>query len=431
MKNSKNQMVTFPHKVLILILLFTAIVVQAMFLINTAQGGEKQEGKLELVEGLTISEYANRVVRICAQESSQVQERLACYDRTIPRLMDFLSMEEAFEVTRIVTSEDPNYLHCHVLAHNLASRETAKDPSNWWEVVGRCPSLECNNGCPHGAMLASFQNESEVLTEEQIERMKPDLRKVCAKRSGWNPSIIEESMCNHALGHLSLYATNADVDKSIELCRDVAKGYNGKDFVEPCIQGVFMQIFQPLDPEDEALVGDIRPENKREVLELCGEYEGESFLACHQESWPVFFPAILKSQGAKEFCAYTSDKIRCIANLVNKVANQFLIEREQLYKFEEYCSGFGEDLKPVCVAYGSRWLIQVDERLIDKALETCRAAEKAGVGKDCNTLLAFFGTLNFNKGSEKRLRYCKALPESWREQCISGFEPSFSWGKKL
>ena len=81
MKNSKNQMVTFPHKVLILILLFTAIVVQAMFLINTAQGGEKQEGKLELVEGLTISEYANRVVRICAQESSQVQERLACFRR--------------------------------------------------------------------------------------------------------------------------------------------------------------------------------------------------------------------------------------------------------------------------------------------------------------------------------------------------------------
>ncbi len=95
-----------------------------------------------------------------------------CYDKEIPKLMRFMSMEDAFGVTRYVQEKDPKYRFCHVLAHELSYLETAKDPENWMDTMARCPATMCNNGCPHGVLMYKFKSES--LSDSQIESILPE-----------------------------------------------------------------------------------------------------------------------------------------------------------------------------------------------------------------------------------------------------------------
>ncbi len=52
-----------------------------------------------------LQKYAQDVLAKCSKE----KYRPGCYDKEIPKLMDYISMEDAFRVTRIVQDEDKNY----------------------------------------------------------------------------------------------------------------------------------------------------------------------------------------------------------------------------------------------------------------------------------------------------------------------------------
>ena len=111
-----------------------------------------------------LTQYANVVLGECATESY----RPACYDKKIPLLMDqeSITMEEAFRVTALIQKQDSEYWYCHVLGHNLASKEAAKDPAMWAKVIPRCPAGQCSNGCLHGAFQERYRDE--VLSDEKI-----------------------------------------------------------------------------------------------------------------------------------------------------------------------------------------------------------------------------------------------------------------------
>src|SRR5688572_29551570 len=127
----------------------------------------------------TMSHYADQVYAKCKNAGFPP----SCYDEEIPKLMDKISMEEAFEVTKYVQQKDTRYLYCHVLAHKLSYREVDRDLNKWKDVVSRCPATFCNNGCQHGALMRRFNAES--LTPEQIDQIKPDLSDVCEPRGAW------------------------------------------------------------------------------------------------------------------------------------------------------------------------------------------------------------------------------------------------------
>ena len=203
----------------------------------------------------SLQEHADIIFKKCASQDYSK----GCYDAEIPKLMSILSMEEAFDIARLIQKKEPKYLECHVLGHYLSERETAKDPTKWKDVVARCPATMCNNGCPHGALMARFGNETEFLSDQQIEEIKPDLMDACEPRGAWNPAEVERSMCYHAMGHLNMYATNANIDKSVELCNEIGVKEDGRNYVQTCTEGVLMSVYQPLGPEDVALVEAIRP----------------------------------------------------------------------------------------------------------------------------------------------------------------------------
>ena len=163
--------------------------------------------RINIFQGkLSLEKYADQVMEEC-DDSSYV---IGCYDQEIPKLMEYISMEEAFEVAKIIQEQDFRYGYCHVLGHNLSAVETSKDVSKWKEVINRCPRGICSNGCLHGAAQERFRDN--VLSQEQLDELKRELIGVCDDTDEHKLTGLERAECYHGLGHLTMYVTGADME---------------------------------------------------------------------------------------------------------------------------------------------------------------------------------------------------------------------------
>lgn len=368
-----------------------------------------------------LQKYADQVLAKCRNSEFTPN----CYDKEIPKLMKYISMEDAFKVTRYVQKKDSKYYFCHVLAHNLSTIEVAKNPDNWKDVIARCPATMCNNGCPHGVLMYKFQAES--LTDEQIETILPDLKEVCESREGWNPSEVEVGMCYHGLGHLNMYITDADINKSIELCEEIAVKDDGRDYYQTCVQGVFMIIYQGIEPEDFALVKDIKPE-KDEVEEFCSSWTGLENTACRTEAWPLFNTQIRSPQGLVEFCSFTDDPystIWCYDTGLSLVVLELLetVPGAGVDKVADYCTALPGDKKELCFGFAATRFVQVDPEYTKTAIELCQIAENYGEEARCWHDMLFYSQYSFEEGTEKHTNFCNAFPEDKKELCLTGEVP--------
>lgn len=394
----------FKPRIIFFIFLVIVVTGETLWLVRSLIGAHKRP----------IAEYAEQVIEQCAASSYHE----GCYDKEIPKLMDAISMEEAFEVTREVQKKDPAYVYCHVLGHNVSSRETKKDLSKWMDVIARCPTTMCNNGCLHGAMMERFK--SEYLTNAQIEAVVPDIANACEPRGSWHPREVERSMCYHGLGHLFMYITNADLNKSSALCERIGLKEDGRTYVQTCTQGVFMEIFQPLEAEDIALVKDKTPK-KEEVGAFCESYAGERRVACHNESWPLFRTDIEDPQKATAFCSFSKDSVdqsKCYGTVLSYVTVLFAIDQKNISKVENFCMNMLMSRRGECFGFAAARLVQVDPNLISAALDVCDRAAKSKNESACFRSLAEFGMQSFLPGSAELGSYCQLLPHEWQAMCV-------------
>ena len=357
-----------------------------------------------------IEAYANEILRVCESD----RYRPTCYDREIPKLMDSISMEDAFKVTRVVQDNDNEYPYCHVLAHELSAREVIKNPTGWKDVVSRCPSNMCSNGCLHGGFQERFREE--VFTAEEVIALKPELESLCEKRENWNPTGLEQASCYHALGHLTQYITGAETDVSAALCDDIARKPDGRDYRQLCYDGVFMQLFQPLEPEDFALILGKEIE-KDEVDSFCDQFEGRQKGSCVSESWPLFRSDLLSDpKNLVEFCSRSekSEEDRCYLALIYVLTAQFSLDVD---KIGNYCSGLPDHRKGQCFANAASRMIETDSRNISSATEFCSKVSTDNDKDACFQELIFYSTYNFHAGSKENLELCNGLPEPWKSEC--------------
>lgn len=358
---------------------------------------------------LTFEQYADRVIKNCSSASYKP----SCYDEEIPKLMDYISMEDAFGVTRIVQQKDPSYVYCHVLGHELSARETAKDPSKWMDVVARSPRGICSNGAIHGAFQERFR--AETLRDEEIEKLLPDLRTVCEPRNVWSPTGLEQASCYHAVGHLTMYITGADAQKSVEICRKVSK-QELNDFSQLCFDGVFMQIFQPLEPEDFALIEGKQPA-KEEVESYCSDFGKDERASCLNESWPLFRAEIQDPRGLVAFCSRITDvdlNNRCYNGVFYVLTPQFNFD---VVRIEEFCSKLNRERMGQCFANAASRMIETDSTFVDKSVAVCSEADSYDVGNVCWDELVLYSTFNFKAGSGEALFLCSKMPAFWSEKC--------------
>ncbi len=362
-----------------------------------------------------LEDYAQIVLRNCKTSAHS----LGCYDSEIPKLMDppySITMEEAFEVTKIVQKKNPKYLYCHVLGHNISAKEERKDPGKWKDIIPRCPATMCNNGCVHGSVMARYQ--SETLNDAQINKLIPELKTVCEPRKSWNPVPIERNMCIHALGHLSIYVTNADIRKSVEMCDKITA--NHKDSLD-CKQGVFMSLYQPLDPDDLALVKYKTPKAE-DVASFCDKYkyDSEAWSACRRESWPLFYGELQKPEGAVKFCSYSDDpqeKKLCYNHVLHIVTILFLIREGDPTRLSQFCNKIPKPFDGLCYGSAAIRLVQIDPQLTNKAINTCKIPVDQQLQNYCFKMLIGVSISYFHPESSKDKQFCNVFPDQWKDIC--------------
>jgi len=366
----------------------------------------------------SLEAKADAIVRGCATEAYPP----SCYDTEIPKLMDRgLSMEDAFQVVRLVTErvkdEPNNYFFCHVVAHALSAKETAKDPSAWSSVLGRCPVGMCSNGCLHGVAQERFRGD--VLTPEELASALPELAEACSSDVHGEFTLLEHAACRHALGHLAMYVTGADVPRALAACKRMTEG-EPIHFLRTCDEGVFMQLYQPLDAEDEALVRDVAPHSAEEAKVYCTDFDGPARSACNTESWPLQdWRSFTTPDVLATFCALTPDPAwtsRCYNDMFAAFASIVAYDYERIVST---CTAFPEEWKGQCFANAASYSIETDYGLVDTAVALCDAAEKEGVGPRCFEELLFYSAYNYKEDSPEFRAFCTVLPEPWQTRCFA------------
>ena len=397
-------MIVDQRQTLFGIFVLGAIVVSWYFLVTFFESSESK-----------LARYAAAVVAAC----KDAPYTPACYDEEIPLLMDRrgLSLEEAFHVTALVQEEDPEYWYCHVLGHNISAKEAAKDLSKWTDVVARCPVGQCSNGCLHGAFQERFRDNE--LTPEEYNALIPKLTQICRDSPGRDFTGLEQSSCYHALGHLAMYITKANHRTSTALCDEVIIG-DDAPYRRSCYDGAFMQIYQPLEPEDEALVKDIAPKTPAQAEELCGSYEGVKKHSCHRESWPLYLEQIKTPSGIAAFCdsGESPKEIQvCYNAIVYILVPHFQLDESRIIPL---CDSLKDPYRGQCFANAASRVIEIDKKLIPEAMAYCAAAEDRGLGERCYREMLYYSIFAFNRESEAFTLLCSSLPEPWRAQCFNG-----------
>ncbi len=408
----------------VLTLLFATVIIYVSFFIK----------KPIVVSNLQT--IATQIVEFCANSRS----RQSCYDLEIPKLMgQGISMQQSFDVIKLIQNQDGGYWFCHAVAHKLSTNEYNKNPSNWRNVMTECSVGMCSNGCLHGAMQAHFSSES--LNGVQLAEVMPDLQTICEQRSNWQPTQQQQSSCYHELGHLSLYLTNSDVVRAGDICNTVSVKTDGRNFLQTCNEGIFMQVFEPREPDDFALIYDIVPEKEKLTIcdkystgvekggcwkigwvekykDFCNGFSGDLRFACFREAWVINSDTIQTGPAVLDYCSYTTDlseNRKCYNKLFYALMSIFHMDHELM---KPICNALPQNIKAQCLANTASRLIETDKRLIDQSVEVCNYAFNLGVGEDCYAELTHYAQFVFSTESPEFNKICKAMPEKWSKKCL-------------
>lgn len=367
---------------------------------------------------LSLEDYAERIISKCSSFSPHA----ICYDQEIPKLMDpptRLSMEDAFEVIRIIQEQDLEYSYCHNAGHAIAVKEIRKDPLRWKDTVAACPQGICSNGCIHGSIVEKFKEES--FSEREVEKIKEDLKNICKKRDNWDPTRYQKSNCHHALGHLNMYLTSGDVQKAIKLCDELSLT-DENHYFKNCYDGIFMQIFQYDDPKALALVKASRP-LKDQVLSFCNEYPQKVRGSCINESWSLYKEEIITPAKFVEFCSRSKDseeKRRCYHRTIGQIATMLVIkDAGRTDGIKDFCLSLDKDNIKSCFASSAVRMVRNEIENIKKAIEICQRGEKE-LSDYCFSELSTYAKRITNIGSDEFENYCSFLPNPWNERCLEG-----------
>ena len=357
---------------------------------------------------------AREQVALC-KDSIGEEKKEICYQKTLPPLMDKgLSMERTFAVLTHVLKLDRSYQSCHVLAHLITSKEVAKDPSKWKDVVVRSPLTICGQGAVHGAFQERFRAES--FPNATAETLRPMLDGVCDPRAGWNPTFIDRSSCMHGMGHLFLYVTSASITKSVALCDALGKRPDA-DFRQTCTEGVFMQLYQPLEPEDKTLIHAIAAE-ARDTKTFCAKFTAGAHNACVKESWPDVQNSASDPHVFEALCKQlpTPDAIRyCAEGLMYPVIE---VLHYDVPAIENFCRGIIDPkIRNICWARTASKFIWADRTNTAQALSICNTAPEESK-PSCWNELTTYADSGMQKDSPGAKALCDGMPEPYKQPCL-------------
>jgi len=357
---------------------------------------------------------ADEIVAKCKTEGEK------CYETEVPKLYPALSIPEVFSVIREIRSDDPSYQFCHVLAHKLGEAIVAEDPADWLDAIALNPSDNlCSNGFIHGIFVGRYRDD--VLDEKRMQEALPELKIACEPHGEWHPSPLDQAICYHGMGHVFMFLTNADFRRALDACNAIGESPTG-NFLRVCREGVFMQIYQPLEPDDFALV-ELLPEkpNADNYRRMCAMYlqAPEEEGACLREAWPLFREGITGGSGVAQFCSGqpNEDEVNACYQTASAIVGRMSLGNPQ--QAIDACAAFPTTRHVECFSTVAQTRLEEQQTNGEVAIALCEAAPDPVV-RDCLAVLAQRASFIFPPQSTERSRFCALFPEHLRESCASG-----------
>ncbi len=363
----------------------------------------------------SIESYAQQMVELC----KDAPHRPTCYETEVPKLVRDISTVEIFDVVRQIRVLDSEYLYCHVLAHNLGKYEVSLDPDKWLDVVATGPTDGlCSNGFAHGAIVTRFSDED--LSKEEFDAALDDLAIACEGREGFDPTDLTKAICYHGIGHVLIHMTLAKVNESLEACEIISQKDDGRDYRQVCTEGIYMQLFQPLEPEDYALVDMLSyAPTKENLKKFCSDFSNNDtqYGACWREAWPLFDEQLDTGAGIENYCGQLSvsqDREQCFVSAFTIVGRSGLSTPE---KMAQTCNGVSSQYQGMCFSRSANAFPEEDPQLIKEGVAFCARAEAKNAQNECYKFLARVASFNFHKDSPAFNELCAALPVEFTALC--------------
>jgi hypothetical protein len=371
-----------------------------------------------LRNNMSIPEYA----KVMEDRCKEAPYRPTCYEQQVPTLVTEMPVERIFDVIRQIRQDDPEYLYCHVLAHKLGEYEVSLDPSKWLDVIAKGPTDGlCSNGFAHGAIVTRFHDEE--LTPEEFQFALKDLDKACEERPGWTPTDLTKAICYHGIGHVLIHMTEAKVAESLAACEQVALKSDGRDYRQLCTEGVYMQLFQPLEPEDFALIDKLPFKPTHDTLQkFCSDNSSttDQYGACWREGWPFVGDDLYTSDGLQKYCGAITDKKNqdlCYVSAFTINGRHYL---EYPDKMAKTCNAMPAQYQGMCFSRGANAFPEEDPNLVSRGVDFCGMAEADAAKDECYRFLANVASFNFHPGSQPFETLCSSLPETYQAACRGG-----------
>lgn len=368
----------------------------------------------------SVEYRARDIVARCAH----AQSRADCYDKEVPALLNQgVSFEDTFAIAEEIQQLDTSGEYCHNIGHRLGATEVAKDPSKWKEVARRTPQGVCLSGGLHGAFQERFK--TDFLAPENVPAFLEEIKGFCDFDPRAPSSPTNLFMCSHGLGHLFMFITDGVIERSMSLCAAVQFKDGGgvtQDGQElSCYDGIFMQLFEPHEPEDYALIG-INGQTKETVGAFCRSFSGLAEAACVARSAPFFYKTLNEGPPRPLDCGVLEASRRDLC----RGTQLRLFARDTYFDMgaaDTYCATYPQERRGWCYAAAGSYAFMAGHDY-PKAFEYCEHAVTAGVGGQCYETLSTMIPYSFMQEERLRLELCAKLPPPYAQRCVSVRLPS-------
>ncbi|NBV77732.1 hypothetical protein EBR66_06230 [bacterium] len=353
-------------------------------------------------ENDSVVRDARTIVATCRS----VTDYSKCYEREIPNLSGPRSVAYIFKVIAQIRVLDPRYQFCHLAAHKVGALRVLDDPEKWIDALHENPHDGlCSNGFIHGVIIGKFRDR--VITDEQFRDELPQFERACEPTDSWQPSGLDKAMCYHAIGHLFTFVTNADMHRSLAMCRAVAAGPRDA-YLRVCQEGVFMQVYQPVEPDDFELLTHLPYVPTKDTFrKFCADFpKVDEYGACRREAAALLRPYLKRGIGSQLFCdGMPPDQSEaCYQSVVTLIGRTNLGKADAIV---EGCKNMPASWRSEC--FGRSALAVIEEMRTDSepAFAVCMRAEGA-TRSDCFAFLAERAPYVFSTERE-RTEFCTAI----------------------
>lgn len=358
---------------------------------------------------------ARTIVSHCAD----AEYRPSCYEERVPALLNAgVPYEDTFEVAYEIQKLDTSGEYCHNIAHRLGATEVAKDPALWKDVIRRTPHGKCLNGGIHGAFQERFR--ASELASAHIPSFVNEMQDLCTVRTDLPSSPGDIASCVHGIGHLFMFVTDGNVQDSISMCQamsfdeDVGVTEIGQEI--SCHEGIFMQLFEPHEPEDHALIVG-QEQSKETVGAFCTSFDGLPLTACLARSAAFFYEnpgagapnapdcSILETERLQRACQGTQVRIFARDTFFDLTAAR------------EYCGTLPKSKVGWCYAMSGSYAFTLGYFDSEQPFLFCKQAELQGSGASCYDELSKIIAYTFAKNDLATDALCSRLPAPYDDLC--------------